>query len=240
MSSEQLRNAARMEYGIDCVNNYNFAFVGTSGAGKSSLINAIQGIRDCDEGAARVDEVECTTTIKAYPYPRHPHIVLWDLPGGGTPRNGAENYFLNKKLYAFDMLVIVTSDRFTELDKAIATSAHNFNVPTVFLRSKSDVAIVNASRRLGRLKRDVKNEVRQSIVNDIKGQLPSQLMDREVFVVSSRVFGPPEEDFDQDVYALDETRMIEHIVQVALARRGSGRVQTSLSRFLPPPIAIEV
>jgi len=221
-SPEQLRKEARMEMGIDCYNCYNFGVAGTSGSGKSSMINALRGFKDSQRGAAVVGLVECTTSIEKYEYPNHPHVVLWDIPGGGTPKQKADSYFLGNKLYAFDMLIIVTANRFTDLDLIIAESAHKYNVPIVFVRSKSDIDIDNASRgQRHKSKEDIKNEVKRQVVNNIKGELPNVLKDREVFVVSSRVMGPPDEqqNFDQDTYALDEGRMVEHVLQVALARR---------------------
>lgn len=81
-SREQLIKEAREKLGVDAVNNYNFAVVGQSGSGKSSLVNAVRGVPDNDEmRAAKVGEVETTADTSAYPSPEHPHIVFWDLPG---------------------------------------------------------------------------------------------------------------------------------------------------------------
>jgi len=78
--------------------------------------------------AAKVDEVECTSKITKFPHPRNPQMILWDIPGGGTLKNAAATYFMDKKLYAFDTIVIIGAAGFTELDIEIAKAAKLFNV----------------------------------------------------------------------------------------------------------------
>jgi putative ribosome biogenesis GTPase RsgA len=41
----------------------HFAICGSSGSGKSSLINAFRGIKNADPGAARTDVIETTTSV---------------------------------------------------------------------------------------------------------------------------------------------------------------------------------
>jgi GTP-binding protein EngB required for normal cell division len=218
-SQEEMREEARKTLGIDSVNCYNFGFAGTSRTGKSSLINAMLGMRDNSPGAAVVDEVECTMVIKDYVHPEYPHIVLWDIPGGGTKTHSAANYFMDKKLYAFDMIVIIGAAGFTELDIAIAEAAQLYHVPVVFVRSKSDIDIDNRSRRDKKPKKIVKDAVRQDIVTNIRSQLPKELRDREIFVVNSRVFAGDYDGFDSEDYLLDEPKLMDYVKKIALKRR---------------------
>jgi GTP-binding protein EngB required for normal cell division len=48
---------AREVIGIDADNEYNVAFVGEAGVGKSSLINALLCVKDNDPIAARVSQL---------------------------------------------------------------------------------------------------------------------------------------------------------------------------------------
>jgi len=217
----ELREEARQELGIDSVNCFNFGFAGNRGTGKSSLINAIRNIDDSSPDSAQVDEVECTDTIKSYDFPDMRHIVLWDIPGAGTVKHKASTYFEDKKLYAFDMILIIGASGFSESDIAIALAANRFNVPIVFVRSKSDNDIDSLARRVKKPKKDVKDEVKLKIISDIRKQLPSEVQDREVFVVSSRVIGPPEPDFDKTDYLLDELNLVQYVQEVAHRRRNN-------------------
>ena len=49
--------------------------------------------------------------------------------GGGTPRHPGSTYFMDKVLYAYDFLLIVSSDRFTELDINLAQQRRTWQVP---------------------------------------------------------------------------------------------------------------
>jgi hypothetical protein len=77
------------------VNFYNFAFAGPAKRGKSSLINALRGLKKNDEGAARVDFTECTDDVTFYTFPddKMPFVRLYDVPGSGTLSHGSENYY---------------------------------------------------------------------------------------------------------------------------------------------------
>ncbi|XP_015770548.1 PREDICTED: interferon-inducible GTPase 1-like, partial [Acropora digitifera] len=63
----------------------NIAITGDVGAGKSSFINALIGLRDDDPQAAEVGVAETTLEPTPYGHPTSPNIVFWDLPGIGTP-----------------------------------------------------------------------------------------------------------------------------------------------------------
>jgi len=97
-----------------------------SGLNLTRVIHAIFSQLCLD--AAQVDEVECTKVITKYVHPENPCIVLWDIPGGGTTTHTAATYFMDKKLYAFDMIIIIGAAGFKELDIAIAKGAKEFNV----------------------------------------------------------------------------------------------------------------
>lgn len=61
----------------------NVAFIGVSGAGKSSLINAIAGEKLCEEGITHT-----TSEMRAWPAPNS-NITFFDIPG----KNDKISYF---------------------------------------------------------------------------------------------------------------------------------------------------
>ena len=99
---------ARIEYNPKKI---HLAICGSSGAGKSSLINAFRGFANHDEGAAPAGVVETTTTINRYPDARaefpHSHFVWFDVPGAGTLNIPGWQYFNKQGLFIFDVIVLV-------------------------------------------------------------------------------------------------------------------------------------
>ena len=53
-----------------------------------------------------------------YPYPSQPSVRLWDLPGAGTVAVPAETYLQDMGLRYFDRVVVVSAQRFTEMEVA--------------------------------------------------------------------------------------------------------------------------
>lgn len=166
LTSEQLREAARKEIGIDSQKRFNIALAGASGTGKSSLINAFRGIYDDETDAAAVGIVETTGLNGVKPIADYPikgtNAVLWDVMGAGTINCKADDeYFFKMKLYAFDFLLICFAGRLQDIDWKIACSAVKYNVPLAFVRNQSDFDIENLfkqeeikARRAGKIIRN--------------------------------------------------------------------------------------
>jgi hypothetical protein len=58
------------------------------------MINALRGLRDNEPGAAKVDSVECTSSIARYECDRQlVHVNLFDIPGSGTDKFPSAEYF---------------------------------------------------------------------------------------------------------------------------------------------------
>uniref|UniRef100_A0A914CQH6 IRG-type G domain-containing protein n=1 Tax=Acrobeloides nanus TaxID=290746 RepID=A0A914CQH6_9BILA len=137
---------ARHKIGIDDKNFYNFAFVGHAKTGKSSLINAIRGLSNRDEGAALTDTAECTEHSRYYTFKKDfnmQHVRFYDLPGSGTTSHPAENYFEDKCLYAFDCLIILIQETLAEDEIQMAKIALKYSLPVCFVRSKCDSDLYN-------------------------------------------------------------------------------------------------
>lgn len=75
--------------------------------------------------------------MTGYRHPSLKHLVLYDLPGAGTIGHPSHTYFCDKRLYVFDCLLLVTSERIRENDLAIAKLAQEMGTPVVFVRNKT-------------------------------------------------------------------------------------------------------
>ncbi|XP_015768738.1 PREDICTED: interferon-inducible GTPase 5-like, partial [Acropora digitifera] len=125
----------------------NIAITGNSGAGKSSFINAIRGLRDDDHKAAKVGSTQ--TTLKPTPYdlPTSPNILLWDLPGISTPNYpDLEAYVQNVQLEKYDTFLILTCARFTIKELLLAEKIKSMQKSFFFIRTKIDVDVRAGSR----------------------------------------------------------------------------------------------
>lgn len=124
----------------------NIAVTGESGAGKSSFINALRGIRPEEEGAAAVGVVE--TTMKRTPY-QHPTIktlTLWDLPGIGTQKFPPKTYLEEVKFKEYDFFVIASATRLTKLELDLAKAIRIMKKNYYVVRTKVDFDLENDKR----------------------------------------------------------------------------------------------
>ena len=121
----------------------NIAVIGNTGAGKSSLVNAIRGLTADDEGAAPVDVVQATKEIRDYPHPSNPMLMLWDLPGVGTDLFRRESYLADINVDRYDFFLLITSDRFTQDDTWLGNEFRIRYKKYFFVRTKIAVDISN-------------------------------------------------------------------------------------------------
>ena len=89
----------------------HFAVCGSSGSGKSSLVNAFRGLKNNSPEAAPTGVVETTKAITWYPEPRqempYNRLVWFDCPGAGTLEIPGWQYFNQQGLFIFDVIVLV-------------------------------------------------------------------------------------------------------------------------------------
>ncbi|XP_070620871.1 interferon-gamma-inducible GTPase 10-like [Erythrolamprus reginae] len=130
----------------------NIAVTGQAGAGKSSFVNAIRGIKDGDEQAAEVEAVKQAMGPKAYPHPSFRNIQIWDLPGIGTLRFNAAEYLQKVQFERYDAFIIITSDDFTENDAFLAKEIQRMRKKFYCVRTKIDVILENEKRKKNPMK----------------------------------------------------------------------------------------
>ncbi|XP_039368346.1 interferon-inducible GTPase 5-like [Mauremys reevesii] len=163
----------------------NIAITGNSGSGKSSFINAIRSLNDDDSGAAETGLAGKKKT--PYSDPKHPNVILWDLPGIGTMNFPAETYLKDMNFDQYDFFIIIAAGRFTEADTNLAKEISRMGKKFYFVRSKVDVDLANEQR-----KRDFKEEkTLEAIRSDCMEQL------QKAGIISPQVFLVSRWDFDK-------------------------------------------
>ncbi|XP_059423037.1 uncharacterized protein LOC132157770 [Carassius carassius] len=160
----------------------HIAVTGSTGAGKSSFINAIRGLKPDDINAAPTGVTETTMTSTVYAHPTMPSVKFWDLPGTGSPKFKAKKYLKNMKLETFDFFIIISSERFKENDIMLAKAIKEKKKLFYFLRSKTDNDIRAESQRKDFDEQKVLSHIREDChrnLNDVDNPKP------DIFLISS-------------------------------------------------------
>jgi GTPase SAR1 family protein len=242
ISAAELIANARTQLGMDVALHYNIGICGNGGSGKSTFINAVRGLPDVrprDETAAEtssagVDIVEATSRLRRYTFtdPSYSHVKLWDLKGGGTVAQRGEDYFRDNALYAFDCLLVMTAERFTDLDNSIAVQARQHGTPIAMVVNKGDTFLDTVSQAKYQCdfvdlntdaeKRAVESEVIARKKSDIRFHLATadnRLVDMPVFVISSKQFARATRGLHQTAPVMEAPALFHFILQAALERR---------------------
>ncbi|XP_015284163.1 PREDICTED: interferon-inducible GTPase 5-like, partial [Gekko japonicus] len=161
----------------------DIAVTGESGAGKSTFVNALRGLGDEDEGAAETGVTETTTQPTAYSYPGYPNVILWDLPGIGTPNFQADHYLEAVNFSRYDFFIILASERFKENHIRLAQAIVGAGKRFYFVRTKVDNDLESMARRKNP---PTEEEVLEEIRDDCREKLAKAgLGDAKVFLLSS-------------------------------------------------------
>ena len=141
------------------------AICGEAGAGKSTLINSIRGLRADDDGAAKDGLVETTSERTMYSLPGNSNIELWDLPGFGTSKfKDKDEYMKTVNWHEFETILLISAKRFTENDAWLARKILN-SYPEqnlFFVRTQVDLDILNfkKSRRIRPSRNDIEHQLK--------------------------------------------------------------------------------
>lgn len=204
--------------------NLNFAITGLAGSGKSSLINALRGIRNNAPGAARVGIVETTTRIQWYPdsNPRRTRVVWYDIPGAGTQNNRSARYFIEQGLPVFDFIIITVNDRITETDIDILQKCASLPepIPTFVVRSKADQHVHNLMNEESLSHEEAHAKVIMDTRRSFQENLQQAGLDRStrIYIVSARgIRDTVNEHPVRD--AFDEVNLIDQLLITVAMRR---------------------
>lgn len=158
------------------------AITGDSGSGKSTLINTLRGIGPNDLGAAKVGTVETTLKVTPYEHPYFKNVVLFDLPGVGSPNFPQSSYKKAVDLPSYDFFIIMISNRFSENALWLAKTLKKIRKPFFFVRSKFDIDLAMKKKHNPKIsEQQVMDEIRNDITSNLK-----DLTDR-IFIVSGEI-----------------------------------------------------
>ncbi|KAF9818988.1 hypothetical protein IEO21_02402 [Rhodonia placenta] len=125
---------------------FHFAVAGASGSGKSSLINALRGLRNGSRNplVAKTSVTGTTNEITRYADPDQANPFVWyEVPDAGILDTPDWLLFNERGLYVFDCIIVLIDNRFTETDVAILRNCARFQIPSYIVRSKSLRHILN-------------------------------------------------------------------------------------------------
>lgn len=162
----------------------NIAVTGETGAGKSSFINALRGLRNDEESAAPTDVVEKTMERTPYPHPKLPNVTIWDLPGIGSTTFPPQNYLTEMKFAEYDFFIIISATRFKEIDAHLAKAIAKMNTKFYFVRAKIDQDVRNERKSKPKFfdKDSVVKKIRDECSQHLQEALSSE---PPVFLVSN-------------------------------------------------------
>ncbi|KAG7442609.1 P-loop containing nucleoside triphosphate hydrolase protein [Guyanagaster necrorhizus] len=213
---------------------FHLAIAGSSGSGKSSLVNAFRGVWDDDEDAAPTDIVETTSVVTPYPDPNPNNPFVWfDVPGSGTLSCPDWTYFNDQGLYIFDAIIILFNDCFTATDVAILQNCARFMIPAYIVRSKSDVHIddlINKKLRSAGPRGDlvkISEEARKEYITRTQESVRLNLMKNDPPIRSQKMYAVSRDTLAkvvgeeplEDSLVLNEFELLRDILQDAYSRR---------------------
>ncbi|KZT09285.1 uncharacterized protein LAESUDRAFT_546729 [Laetiporus sulphureus 93-53] len=211
---------------------FHFAVAGVAGSGKSSLINAVRGLRN-NQGtkAAPAGVTETTTAVTRYPDPILP-VAWYDIPGAGASDVGNHDaYFQKQGLYIFDCIIVLIGDRVTNNDIAILKNCAGYHITAYIVRSKSLQHIRNiandldgSGRRTALVLEEARKKYREETCRSVGHNLDKyDLPSRDVYLVDKDTMVEVRQG-QQPSEIQDEVRLLRDLFVETYNRRGSKRI----------------
>ncbi|XP_042311444.1 interferon-inducible GTPase 5-like [Sceloporus undulatus] len=162
--------AHKIQDDLDLLENtaVNIAVTGISGAGKSSLVNALRDMTDCEKGSAETGVTETTKKPEPYQYPLFPKITIWDLPGAGTQDFEVDKYLKKVNFSSYDYFFIVSGERFTDSDVKLACEIRKMEKKFCYVRTKVDNSINSEQRKPNFNEMDMLQKIREYCCENLK------------------------------------------------------------------------
>lgn len=202
---------------------HNIAIVGVTGAGKSTLVNRLRGLKTHDPGAAA--EGVTDTTQSPTPYMGlgdFDGALLWDMPGADTERQPWSEYIQRTGLRHFNAIVLVANFG-KRLDEKTAVCYNALTeqrqIPVYLLLNKVDLPIMSLVQR-GRDPAVVWQHLRQSGLKQVRQGVDS-INEENVFLC----FNVPIEN--QDATALRNAEYIRFVQKLEGDFRAAARGRPS-------------
>ncbi|OJA14939.1 hypothetical protein AZE42_09377 [Rhizopogon vesiculosus] len=212
---------------------FHFAVAGVAGGGKSSLINAMRGLRNKDKGSAATGVTETALAVSRYANANAEYPYVWyDIPGAGTLKIPDWQYFNAQRLYVFDCIIVLFDNRFTMTDIAILTNCRRFKIPTYIVRSKADQHVRNLMRDMGydsddeddedrkkKLYQNARQQFIEQTCRSVKDSLENaNIPDQRVYIISKdAMLDVVKEKHPKEV--IDEIALLNGLLREAQVRR---------------------
>ena len=126
----------------------NIAVIGKAGSGKSTYINSFRNLThrdrhnpECNYAQVHHMSSEGTTKAECYSVAGHSNLQIWDLPGSGTLNFPMDSYADDQNLKRFDAFIMLSKDRFNEIDNDLTKKIAATRVPCYFAHSRTDINI---------------------------------------------------------------------------------------------------
>ncbi|TFJ96245.1 putative urea transporter [Platysternon megacephalum] len=164
------------------------ALLGQTGAGKSSFANAIRGLGDEEEGAAKTGVVETTLVPTSYQLPKQPNVTIWDLPGFGLMTRQSDMDLDPFSLSQYDAFLIFSSRHFTATHAGLAREIQQAGKKVYFVRSRVDRNLLAARRHRPSTYNEerILQGIRDTCVKDLQRE---GVTSPQVFLLSSFEYG---------------------------------------------------